>query len=234
MDPVEDGLNRYGYVGNNPITRTDASGLISYTADDVAYCQKKLRIAALAVVFPCASKLLGIYLGIDRPPQTFDTFSTGVCPRECKIVTHRTYRRVVAQIMQDWAAWREGSICLSNPNPSIIFVPGEGTFEKRHDADLYYAIHRYRYYAFLTGGLDCRKTETRSGCCCSCTFTGAVDFTLTDTYDFCSSLDPDEPPRSLPWCGCVLQLEGIGRVFEISCRERFGISGATMSYRCQY
>jgi len=210
--------NLYRYAFHNPVGLIDPNGLVpEYTPDDVNACSHLLfDITRVAwVVMPCARKLLQHFLlGKGQP----------YCPEECT--------KSLAEV--NWGD-RVFEDCLENQLVSSANCDSAGRkvfnnlkFATRfRSGDLHYAFNATILSITGSCSWSCGPAVDHSiGCqCCECEARcGWENALLTDTYDFCSSLPPGIPRRSLAWCGCVLEdyarqkglKEGF-QTFKISC-----------------
>jgi RHS repeat-associated protein len=206
-------------------------GRTCYTPQDVVFCYRYLRFGAFGGYYRygsgCAGQLLYNFLTNATSPY---------CPTEC-----------ITAIKQ--SAWYHNfavvpalKSVLDSVSCSLIAPPGKNltgrfggpcqdpfhdTEGEYPDADLARAI----------GGIDSAQMSVlsrarchyaRPPCTCCCRVSVDIDFSLTDLYDFKSSLSAADLPRSPAWCGAVL--EDIGTRFG----RRPPYSGKTFSVACHF
>jgi RHS repeat-associated protein len=226
--------NLYEYVAGVPLDKVDPRGQAAEAADaaeytdaDVVFCKKKLEDAAkgfvTSIVYPCARQLLRYFLRLDVRP------GGDICPQVCHDAARGFwYEHLMSSLKKipDLKCDGQGKI-------SDAQLAGGGKFGGHYEtypSDLALAIHGYRYTIRAEGSWKCGSCHYNlveldpygekfdEFCSCRCDATVSVDATLTDTYDF---LDKNGhlvgKRRGFPWCGGVLEKEGIGKKFPVKC-----------------
>ena len=205
--------NLYTYVLNAPTRSVDPSGLagiVDFNQEDVGYCYKLLSKIAkagtyLGLGYPCASALLFGFLyskkGVRPDP----------CPTACMgaltaffNATPNAFDGAMLSSARLFATCASRTTLSAHTKGSYAFAAG----------DLYYGLHAVNYALDYDCAVTCGPLVA---CCCSCGGLCGYSVRITDTYDFCSSLKPTDPKRGLVWCGCLLEQEGIGKTYAISC-----------------
>lgn len=157
-----------------------------------------------------------------------------VCPQACLTkLKDADFARLPLENQADKQAecGKEGKTVLPE------YLSGDYRYEQ---GDMYYALKKISWSGWAHGTVSCGEGQvyTSNGqemCCCECSADLCFHATVTDEYDFCSSLKEDAPEFSLPWCGCVIEkaqeflsLAGttIGKPFDIECfwAEETGVS----------
>ncbi len=218
------GNNLYQYCVDSPLTHSDPLGLKSPKTPslfDITYCQWKLEWAAVgsaALGYSCASELLWRFLGHRGKGQ-----GTG-CPQAC-------IDKLKGSGFADAPLANEANKQSACGKSSPLMVKGlSGSYEFT-EGDLGYALKQILWSGFAHGTSSCGKAQAytvngKQSCCCQCSANLCFHATVTDRYDFCSSLTGKEPDYSLAWCGCVIEtakdllsLAGntIGQPFDIKC-----------------
>ncbi len=262
-DPLRfaDGLNPYIYAANGPVDRIDPSGNASedtlpasafylglnvnrrvpkYNKSAVSACNALfLTIRDNRLVrakYPCAQALIKHFLS--KKGGT-------ACPTACKSAVRSAMTRhfgnhrgnALDKLLFGGCAkiavqkWQEKSLFKG----SVNFKTG----------DLFYGLHLADFVFRGAGHLVCGAGHG-DPCCCKCYGGATLEGSVTDTYDFCSSLPKDAVPpwkekprwflipsaKALAWCGCVLEdwykkgTPGFtvgGKKFKVDCPVRLGV-----------
>lgn len=131
------------------------------------------------------------------------------CPKECKKALVRGIDQVAEQIAQ--ASAKGGKCGQSYNNPAVEF-PFRVLFSS---GDMQTAFNQATLT--LTGNVFTKCGAAKDCNCCECNTSASLSGTLTDKYDFCSSLKPGasypkpwDPanPWDFAFCGCVLEKAG--------------------------
>lgn len=201
------GTNNYTYVENIPLGTVDPMGLLG-TQEDVLYCTGFLmnvwKFAWLK--YPCARELLGGFLFKQPRP----------CPDECI----EALKSLNSEFIFDSGIKSKLISRSSCDSSGTITINDRGSYTFK-SGDLHYAFNAVRWEAEGLCHWSCgkpAKQENDSDClCCRCDANCGWEAVVKDKYDFCSSLPKNARPRTLAWCGCVLESHGKGRVFNVRC-----------------
>jgi hypothetical protein len=223
QDPVYPeliGAQPYTYVHANPSTLIDPTGLQGkpaprikpFTFGDLRYCLSTLRKIALtqyignAGPFPCASKLLFqfLYTGKGANPDP--------CPDVCSKAIKDHFGK---QSFLDEAE-RKKIRGVARCNVTTALSDSVKRPYEFKSGDLFYAFHLVTLSIDYACKVSCSDYLPYTNICCCLARCGYTS-KLTDRYDFCDSLPKNEPRRSLAWCGCLLEQEGYGRTYPLSC-----------------
>ncbi len=100
----------------------------------------------------------------------------------------------------------EDMSCDDSKSVDFSFSEHLTSIERNENPDLYFAFHGLTI-ATLEAKCNASCGSQNKSCCCDCTGTCGAVIQIKDTYDFCSSFDPNKggSGNSLARCGCILE-----------------------------